>query len=71
MPLIIESSMLDRITVVDETDTEYNPVFDIYYVDKVDDESSPLVRGREAALAFARKLAGLYNWQAFWNEVSE
>ncbi len=59
--LTINDGMLDRITVVEETDTEYNPVFDIYYSDDVESEVSTLVRGRAAALAFARKLVALYN----------
>ena len=59
--LVIESDMVDCVTIVEETDTEYNPVFEIYYADAVDDDVSPLVRGRAAALAFAYKLVGLYN----------
>ena len=60
--LTIDTGMLDRITVVEETDTRYDPVFEIYYVDEAETVGcASVVRGREAALAFARKLVALYN----------
>ena len=59
--LTVDTGMLGRITVVEETDTEYRPVFEIHYVDEADDEASHLVCGRGKAIAFARKLVALYN----------
>lgn len=66
MPLTVDEGMLGHITVAEETDTEYRPLFQIYYTDAADSvefgaDVSPLVAGREAALAFAHKLVSLYN----------
>ena len=60
--LTVHEERMGRITVVEETDTRYDPVFEIYYVDEADTVGCPpMVRGRKAALAFARKLVALYN----------
>lgn len=60
MPLVVDSNTLGRIIVIEETDTEYNPLFEIYYTDEAED-CPVLIRGRQAALDFAWKLVSLYN----------
>ena len=58
--LTVDDSNLDRVIIEQVTETEINPVIDIFYLDAADDGPLP-IRDRVTAIRFAHELVKRWN----------